>query len=365
MSDLTGAGPPLVCVRPPGWVNDTSGPLADLLAWAERAEELGLDGVFLGDRLLGEATQPDGRVVYGASMTDVTVALAAMAARTSRVLLGPLVLVFPYRHPIQLAKTFASLDAASGGRVVLGAGIGWNAREFAALGIPMAGRADRFEEALPLVRRLWTGRPVSHRGAAWQFEDVQVAPPPARPGGPPVWLASFSPGQPLDWTDTFPPLVLRQLDRVGRLADGWVPLVYSASSKRRLAPATLGRAWRLVLESAAAHGRARADLDLVFSDWCYVLDGPGARERCEAALARFFHGSWEDALRTYTIGTPEQVLDQIRTHTAAVDAVDAYVLTPLSEEPGQLDLLAGLADDLRGSSSPRRHAAVLAGQDHG
>jgi alkanesulfonate monooxygenase SsuD/methylene tetrahydromethanopterin reductase-like flavin-dependent oxidoreductase (luciferase family) len=166
----------LVCVRPPGWVNESSGPLTDLLAWAERAEDLGFDGVFVGDRLLGEATQPDGSVVYGASMVDVTVVLAAIAARTTRVLLGPLVLVFPYRHPVQLAKAFGSLDAASGGRVVLGAGIGWNAREFAALGIPMAGRADRFEEAVPLVQELWSGRPVTHDGAAWQFADVQVQP---------------------------------------------------------------------------------------------------------------------------------------------------------------------------------------------
>ena len=188
---------------------------------------------------------------------------------------------------------------------------------------------------------------MTHDGAAWQFEDVQIAPAPARRGGPPVWLASFSPGQALDWTDTFPPLVLRQLDRVGRLADGWVPLVYSASSRRRLAADTLGRAWRLVLESAAAHGRTRADLDFVFSDWCYVLSGPDAEQRCQAALARFFSGSWEDAQRTYTIGTAEQVLEKIRAHTAEIDAVDAYILTPLSEEPEQLELLAGLAADLR------------------
>jgi len=337
----------LVCVRPPGWVNEDSGPLADLLAWAERAEELGFDGVFVGDRLLAEATTPGGAVVYGASMTDVTVILAAMAARTAKIFLGPLVLVFPYRHPIQLAKAFASLDAASGGRVILGAGIGWNAREFEALGIPMAGRAERFEEALPLVRRLWIGHPVTHAGPTWQFADVQVSPPPARPGGPPVWLASFSPGQAMDWQDTFPPATQRQLERIGRLADGWVPLVYSASSKRRLASETLGAAWRVVLDSAARSGRTRTDIDFVFSDWCYVLDGPGAEDRCQAALSRFFAGSWEDALRTYTIGTADEVLNKIRAHTAAVDHVDAYIFTPLSDEAEQLGLLAGIAGVLR------------------
>lgn len=337
---------PLVCIRPPGWVTPTSGPLGDLIAWAERAEQLGFDGAFVGDRMLAEATMPGGAVVYGASMLDVTVALATMAARTERILLGPLVLVFPYRHPVQLAKTFASLDAASGGRVVLGAGIGWNAREFEVLGQPMAGRGQRFEEAIEVVRRLWTGEPVTHHGATWQFSDVQIVPPPARLGGPPVWLASFSPGQALDWRD-LPSASLRQLDRVGRLADGWVPLVYSASAKRRIDPGTLATAWEIVQSSAAAAGRTRADIDFVFSDWCYVLDGPGAVERCQRALARFFDGTWEDALRTYSIGRPDELLDKIRTHTGGIDRVDGYVLTPLSDEPEQMDLFADVASQLR------------------
>lgn len=337
----------LVCVRPPGWVKEGSGPLADLLGWAEEAERLAFDGVFVGDRLLAAATTPGGAVVYGASMLDVTVVLAAMAARTQRNFVGPLVLVFPYRHPIQLAKTFASLDAASGGRLILGAGTGWNEREFTALGIPMAGRAERFEEQLALVRRLWAGGPVTADGPTWQFADIEVAPLPARPGGPPVWLASFAPSQALDWTDTFPALTQRQLQRVGRLADGWVPLVYSAAHKGRLGAGALGAAWRIVLDSAKQHGRSRRDINFVYADWCYVLDGPGAQEQCKAALARFFSGTWEEALRMYTIGSADEVLGKIREHTREVDSVDAYILTPLSDDVDQLGLLSGLADVLR------------------
>jgi len=342
---------PLVCIRPPGWVKPDAGPLLDLIAWVEQAERLGFDGAFVGDRMLSQATTQGGAVVYGASMLDATVALSAMAARTSRILLGPLVLVFPYRHPVQLAKTFASLDAASGGRLVLGAGIGWNAKEFEVLGIPMAGRGERFEESIEVVRRLWTGEPVTHEGQNWSFSEVQIVPPPTRPGGPPIWLASFSPAQALDWTDELPPASQRQLDRVGRLADGWVPLVYSASSKRRLDPRTLALAWQLVLDSAAAADRTRQDLDFVFSDWGYVLEGRGAEERCKKALAKFFEGSWKDALRTYTIGTADEVLDKIRTHTAGIDRVDGYIFTPLSEEPEQMELLAGVAKELRAGSA--------------
>jgi probable F420-dependent oxidoreductase len=337
----------LVCVRPPGWITPRPDPLTDVLSWAEHAEELGFDGVFVGDRLLSEAVK-DGRQVYGASMLEATVVLAAIAARTSRLLLGPLVMVLPYRHPVQLAKSIASLDALSGGRVVLGAGIGWNPKEFETLGIPMAGRAARFEETIEILRRLWTGERVSHHGATWRMDDVQVTPPPAN-GSPPIWLASFSPGQALDWTTDLPPNTRRQLERVGRLADGWVPLVYSASSRRRIDPEVLARAWGFVLESAQRHGRARGDIDFIFSDWCYVLDGPGAEERCRRALGRFFRGSWEDAQRTYTIGTRDEVVRKMRAHTAGIDRVDGYVLTPLSDEPGQLESLAGVAEELRGS----------------
>lgn len=340
-------GAPLVCLRPAGWVTPTSGPVTDLVAWAEQAEALGFDGAFVGDRLLSEASTPDGATVYGASMLDVTVALATMAARTERMLLGPLVLVFPYRHPVQLAKQLASLDAASGGRLVVGAGIGWNAREFEVLGLDMAGRGERFEEQLALVKQLWSGEPVTSDGRTWQLADVRIVPPPARPGGPPLWLASFSPGQALDWTDELPAPARRQLDRVGRLADGWVPLVYSASAKRRLAAETLSMAWDLVLESAERSGRTRDDLDFVFSDWGYVLDGPRSVDRCQQALARFFEGSWEDALRTYTIGTADEVLEQLRAHTRGIDRVDAYVFTPFSEDAEQMELLAGVAARLR------------------
>jgi probable F420-dependent oxidoreductase len=339
---------PLVCIRPPGWVTPTSGPLSDLVAWAVRAEELGFDGAFVGDRMLSEATTPGGAVVYGASMLDVTVALATMAARTERILLGPLVLVFPYRHPVQLAKQFASLDAASGGRIVLGAGIGWNAREFDVLGLEMAGRGERFEEQIELVRQLWTGEPVTHHGKTWQLDGVQIVPPPTRPGGPPMWLASFSPGQTLDWApDQLPPLSLRQLDRVGRLADAWVPLVYSASAKRRMAADTLAAAWRLVLDSAEKASRTREDIDFILSDWGYVLDGPGSEERCKQALARFFDGSWEDAKRTYTIGTADEVVEALRTHTVGIDRVDGYIFTPFSDDAEQMELLAGIAERLR------------------
>lgn len=334
------------CVRPPGWVGAAAtATFEGMKEWVRRAEELGFDGVFVGDRLLAEATGPGG-AIYAASMLEATTTLAAFAAVTERVRLGPLVMVLPYRHPVQLAKVIATLDVISGGRLILGAGLGWNAPEFDALGIPRAARAQRFEEALSIIRRLWAGEPVTHAGT-WSFADVRVDPLPAQSGGPPVWLASFSPGSALDWHDDVPPVARRALARVGRVADGWVPLVYSASSRRRIDPAVLGRAWEHVLESAAEAQRTRQQLDFVYSDWCYVLNGRTSEARCRDALRGFFTGSWEEAQRTYTIGTPEQVAEKIRAQAAKIDNVDAYVLTPLSGDIDQLDGLREVALQLR------------------
>lgn len=325
---------------------DAAGAFEGLVAWAVRAEELGLDGVFVGDRMLPEARGAQG-VVYGATMVDPHIALAAIAARTSRLRVGPLVLVLPFRHPLQLAKLTASLDVASRGRLILGAGTGWNPAEFDALGVPRAERAARFEESLRIMRELWSGGAASS-SRFWTFSSLSLAPLPVQPGGPPVWMASFSPGSALDWTLDVPPSLLPVLDRVGALADGWVPLIYSASHRRRLDPGVLGAAWRHVLESAGRSRRSRSDISFVLSDWVYVIDGPGSERRCREALAGFFSGDWADARRTYNIGTADEVVERLRDMARDIDRVDAYVLTPLSGEPEQLEVIAAaLAPRLR------------------
>lgn len=337
--------PPSVGVRPPGWVGvDAVDASAALIDWSERAEELGLDMVFVGDRLLPQAVS-EGRTVYGATMLDAGSVLAAIAARTSRVRFGPLVLVLPFRHPIQVAKLTASLDVLSGGRLILGAGLGWNPSELAAFEVPARERGVRFELALEILRDLWCGQSVSC-DRFWHFQDVGLAPLPVQVGGPPIWMGSFSPGSALDWEDDVPSTLHAALERVGKLADAWVPLIYSASARRRIAPEVLARAWERVLAAAAAAGRSRPEF--VLSDWIYVLDGRDSIRRCQAALRGFFDGDWADARRTYSIGTAAEICETIAETTRAIDRVDEYVLTPLSAEVQQLDAIAqGVAPALR------------------
>ena len=312
---------------------------AATMQWAIRAEQLGFEGIFVADRLLSEAAS-DGKVVYDASAIDPVVLIAALSSVTTTLKLGTLVYVVPYRHPIQAAKTLASLDAVSGGRLVLGAGLGWNAREFEALGLNAADRGSRFEDALGLYRELWSGERVTHDGQWWSFENIAISPRPHRAGGPPIWLASFAPSHSLDFSEGFSRPIERALRRVGRLADAWVPLTYSASSKRRISAEHLGEAWKIV-QSSAAETEHERQVEFVHADWVYVLDGPNANKRCQKGLDNFFHGSWEDALNTYIIGTADEVVEKLHAQSECMDGgADAYVLTCLSPEPEQLELLS-------------------------
>lgn len=121
--------------------------------------------------------------------------LAYLAGLTERVRFGTEVTPVTLRHPSLLAKTIASLDVLTGGRVTLGAGTGWHKREFVSHGIPFEPRAERFAkacEALEVMQALWSGTPTDYQGTYFQLDDALVAPPPVQPGGVPVWFGGFS-----------------------------------------------------------------------------------------------------------------------------------------------------------------------------
>jgi alkanesulfonate monooxygenase SsuD/methylene tetrahydromethanopterin reductase-like flavin-dependent oxidoreductase (luciferase family) len=151
-----------------------------LLALAELAESLGYAAVWVGDSLLARPRH------------DPLTLLAAVAARTRKVMVGTAVFLPALRNPVVLAHQLATLDRISEGRLVLGAGIATdiaNIRaEFAAAGVPFEGRVGRMMEGLRLARALWTGNPVDWDGR-WPVKNGVLGPTPHRPGGPPIWLA--------------------------------------------------------------------------------------------------------------------------------------------------------------------------------
>src|SRR5262245_61851713 len=160
----------------------------ELFAMARMAEDVGFDSLWLGDHLIYDLP---GGVVRGP--WEVWTSLAALAAVTSRVELGPLVASTAFHPPAMLAKQAATVDAISGGRLILGLGPGWNEREFRAFGFPYDHRISRFEEAFTIVRRLLREGRVDFAGEYYRVEDCVLDPPPARPGGPPLMLGSTGP----------------------------------------------------------------------------------------------------------------------------------------------------------------------------
>jgi len=142
---------------------------------ARAAEELGFESIWLGDHLLYRG---DGREERGP--LEVWTLLAALAAETSRVRLGPLVACASFHPPGLIAKMAATIDEVSGGRFVLGLGAGWNETEYRAFGLPYDHRVSRFEESFEIVRGLLAGERVTLQGRFWQAEDLVLLPPPAR-----------------------------------------------------------------------------------------------------------------------------------------------------------------------------------------
>ncbi|MGW4062565.1 LLM class flavin-dependent oxidoreductase [Amycolatopsis sp. NPDC004747] len=169
----------------------------ELVDTAVSAEELGLDSVWVGDTL---ARAP----------LDALTVLSAFAARTSRVTLGTAALLPALRNPILTANQLLSLDLLSEGRLTVAVGAGFAGRsepEFAFAGVPWERRRARLDDIVALWRAAWSGASSFH-GSVLHYDSLPVFPAPARAGGPPVWLAAYTPSA---------------LERVGRLYDGWLP----------------------------------------------------------------------------------------------------------------------------------------------
>ena len=154
---------------------------------AQTAEEVGFDSVWLGDHLLYDlAVGPRGP-------WEVWTSLAALAASTERVLLGPLVASAGFHEPTMLAKQAATVDGISGGRLLLGLGAGWNEREYRAFGFPYDRRVSRFAEAFTIIRTLLADGEIDFAGEFYRAERCVLHPRPARPGGPPLMVGSVRP----------------------------------------------------------------------------------------------------------------------------------------------------------------------------
>ena len=142
-------------------------------AYLRRAEDLGFESAMLIDHLL--VTPP----AYRTTWLEPVSLLSALAGVTRTIRLGTLVLVLPFRDPVAFAKEWATLDVLSGGRSILGVGVGWHEGEFATLRIPFRERGRRMNEMLEAITALWAGDHVTYEGQFYRFEDLTLEPKPA------------------------------------------------------------------------------------------------------------------------------------------------------------------------------------------
>lgn len=203
-----------------------------LLDVARACDDTGVDRLVVNDHVvMGRHTDA---YVWGRFPTapdgpwlEPLTVLAAMAAVTTQVRLATGILIAPLRPAVVLAKTIATLDVMSGGRVDLGVGVGWQAEEYDAVGLEFSDRGRRLDETIAACRELWSQLPASYSSAAATFTDTFCSPQPAQ-ARLPVWFSGS--------------LNQRNLRRVVELGDGWIPIMGATTEDIRAGAVRLGEA---------------------------------------------------------------------------------------------------------------------------
>ncbi|MBA3653828.1 MAG: LLM class flavin-dependent oxidoreductase [Actinobacteria bacterium] len=270
-------------------------------AFVDDLERLGFDSLWLSERATAPSPEP-------------MVGLAFAAGRTTKLKFGTSVQVLPGRNPVLLAKAWATLDRLTGGRALPAFGLGVaDPAEQQAFMVDRGERASWFDEALPLIRRLWTEDVVDHVGERFKFEGLRVLPKPVQQP-PDVWLGGAAPGE---------------LRRVGRLGDGWLPSFTDPDT------ALEGRA---VVEAAAA--KADREIDPEHFGALIIYTG---RDEVPDALASIVKARRPDLDPADVIpaGLPS-LRSQIEAFVER--GFSKIVVVPVGQPPSWSDELGALAD---------------------
>jgi probable F420-dependent oxidoreductase len=192
--------------------------IQQLLAQARLAEAAGVDRLLFTDHVvMGERTDryPWGPFPFppDTPWLEPLTLIAALAAVTTRVRFSTKILIAPLRPAPLLAKTLATLDVLSGGRMEVGVSTGWQREELDASGVEWARRGQILTDTMAACRVLWRDGPASFRSESFSFERIWCRPKPLQPGGVPIWFAGA--------------LHARNLERIGTLGDGWIPAPYA------------------------------------------------------------------------------------------------------------------------------------------
>lgn len=290
--------------------------------WLAAVEELPVDSVWHG-----------GHVLPRTGTGEVITRLALLTAWTERVRVGSAVLVLPLYHPVVVAKQLADLDSRSGGRLSVGVGVGGEFPvEFESVGVPVAERGARTDEAMAVLRALWSREQVSHHGPFFDLDDVTLQPV-AHPvdamqsGGPPLLVSGRK---------------APAMRRAARLGDGWMPYLCS--------PDAYARSVATVREEADAVGRDLDGFEWALFLYCSIrADG----DRAHDDVATFLGGAYGDKPREMLdriapSGTPEQVAERMQ---AYVDAGVRHIIVSPAAPTDTLEVVRLAATEVL----PRLH----------
>jgi probable F420-dependent oxidoreductase len=271
---------------------------------AQRADALGFGDLWVTDNILDQA-----------GCFNALTVLTYAAALTSRIRLGVSVLVLPIYHPIHVAHQVATLDALSGGRAILGVGLGRN-EEYPPFQILSARRVRRFSESIGLMKALWTEPSATYQGQIFQLEQGRLGTRPVQRPHPPIWLGGHHPDA---------------LRRAARLADGWM----GAGGSTR---AAFGQAVPLLREALERTERDPANFPISKRVFLAVHERPDA---AQAELHRWFSEVYHNpngATTAGVFGTPAQVREQLEALVGM--GANHLLLNPVARYAEQLEALA-------------------------
>jgi probable F420-dependent oxidoreductase len=273
-------------------------------------ERLDFDSIWVGDH-----------IAFTSPILDPLLQLAQAAAYSGKLTVGTCIYLLPLRPPASVAKMTSSLDHLSEGRFIFGVGVGGEfPREFEACGVPHNERGARLAEGVEIVRKLWTGEPVSHKGRFLSFSDVHMQPGALTPGGPPIWCGGRSDAA---------------LRRIGRMMDGWVSYVVTPEQFAKgleTITAAASEANRTLRRFGTAH--------LLFTR----IDDSRDRALDDAAdlLSRRYAMDFRKPAERYAaLGDPAAVADRLRAfHRAGVRHFILDLLGTVEERNAQLTRFA-------------------------
>jgi probable F420-dependent oxidoreductase len=328
--------------------------VAFLQDFARRAEDLGFDSLWVVDHLF--ESPPSYRAVFMEPISS----LALVTAATRRITLGTGILILPLRDPVVTAKAVATLDVASGGRIILGVGVGWDEREYRACQVPKATRGQRMDEMLAIMTGLWTEGIFSYQGRFFLIPEICLLPKPVQRPHPPIWIAggTVPAGTSKHITQSKGYTAERAMQRAGRVGYGFITAYRSCPG---MDMSCLVESWTLVCREARAAGRDPARIRFAHQDHLHI-DLGATPARLRSVLARFSHNPYETTAPIYLMGKPEDLIPRIQ---ARIDAgVEELIFNLLTPDPNQLDLfMKHVRPHLRPREGPPQTSPTLNSDD--